>query len=436
LIEQLQSSAKQPHSSLPFRENSDSVKPKILFVNRSYWPDAEATGQLLTDLCEGLSEHFDVTVLCGQPNSNPSNADFVASGIQNRHGVTIQRLNHTKFPKSRGAGRMANLISFTLAARRWLKQHAGFDAIVSETDPFLLPLVVQPAAARGNAAYVAYLQDIYPDIAIRLGKAKDGWFTRGIRRGLKAAYSRADRIVVLCESMKSELMRWGLPSTSFEVVPNWVDCEQLVPVKHENFFRQRNGWNDAFVVMHSGNMGLSQKLESLVMAVDQPSFPAHAKLVLIGGGADEAALRDLAAEIKRSDDIEFYPYQDRADLSTTLSAADVQVVSVDPRIGGTLMPSKLYGILASGTPVLGIASTTSDLAKEIVSERIGMVARSHEPADIADAVSAMATWSDNERFATQHRARALAQSTYDKSICIDRFKNILGSAIAARRGTV
>ncbi|MEL7336398.1 MAG: hypothetical protein AAFN70_09380, partial [Planctomycetota bacterium] len=181
-------------------QSDDSKRPRVLFVNRSYWPDAEATGQLLTDLCESLADEFDVHVLCGQPNSNPTDAEYSVRGTQIRNHVTIHRLKHSQFNKRRGWGRMANLLTFTWAARSWMRarqrsanknQQQAFDVVISETDPFLLPIVTAPFANRMNAPFVAYLQDIYPDIAVRLGAVSEGWKTRRIRAWLTSAYQDA-----------------------------------------------------------------------------------------------------------------------------------------------------------------------------------------------------------------------------------------------------
>lgn len=405
-------------------ESSDQ-KPRLLFINRSYWPDAEATGQLLTDLCESLAHQFSVSVLCGQPNSNPTAADFSREGDEVRHHVTIHRLRHTQFNKGQSLGRMANLASFTWAARKWLRSHGDYDFVITETDPFLLPLVASPHCRRTKTKYIAYLQDIYPDIAIRLGKARDGAFTRSLRRRLLAAYQHAVQVVVLSDAMKRELIGWGVEPDRIITIPNWVDCQSITPQKLDNPFRHANGWQDRFVVMHSGNMGMSQRLDALIEAVDEAAFPDHARLALVGGGADEPRLRRMAAERRRHQHVHFLPYQSRESLSTSLSAADLHVISVDPRIGGTLMPSKLYGILATGTPVLAIADPSSDIAKIVQEHSIGVVAGSHDPCLIAEKVGEMAQGGSRNQMAIQRRARHLAETKYDRTICTHMFKEML-----------
>ncbi len=116
-------------------------RPRVLFLNRSYWPDAEATGQLLTELCEDLAASFDVTVIAGQPNQNPSGAGFRKSGWQDHGGVRIRRVWHTRFAKSFLPARLLNLVTYLFAALLAAVFVPRPDVIVAETDPPLLCLV-------------------------------------------------------------------------------------------------------------------------------------------------------------------------------------------------------------------------------------------------------------------------------------------------------
>ena len=94
---------------------------RVLFLNRSYWPDMEATGQLLTTLCEGLSDDFQVQVIAGQPNSVDPQAK--AEGWKNlhaRHDVEIRRLSHLQLPKRKIWMKAMNYVSFAISVRKAL----------------------------------------------------------------------------------------------------------------------------------------------------------------------------------------------------------------------------------------------------------------------------------------------------------------------------
>src|SRR5258708_23657056 len=83
--------------------------PSVLVLNRSYWPDAEATGQLLTELCEDLASDFELTVIAGQPNQNPAGVSCKSWGVDRHHGVSIRRVPHLRLGKNSLWGRAVNI---------------------------------------------------------------------------------------------------------------------------------------------------------------------------------------------------------------------------------------------------------------------------------------------------------------------------------------
>ena len=106
---------------------------RILFLNRSYWPDAEATGQLLTELCEDLAEVFEVAVVCGQPNENPGNVEFRRNGMEMHGGVEIHRVFNLQLPKSSFIGRLINFISYMTTS--CLRAYSFADRTSSSSKP-------------------------------------------------------------------------------------------------------------------------------------------------------------------------------------------------------------------------------------------------------------------------------------------------------------
>ncbi len=398
-------------------------RPRIVFMNRSYWPDAEATGQLLTDLCEDLAEECDVTAIVGQPNQNPRDETFVRSGREQRHGVTIERVRHPRFSKRSLPGRAVNLVGFLAAAVFRAVRVRSPDVFVIETDPFLLSLAGPWLKWWHRARLVVYLQDIYPDIAVALGKVREGWLTGLIRRRLLAAYRHADRIVVLGEDMKAKLTAWGLPAESIVSIPNWVDTRWVFPVKENNAFRREHNLDGKFVVMHSGNTGLSQCLENVLEAAAQLHDRPDIEFLMVGDGAAKPSLEQQAKRLQLSN-VRFLPYQPRDALAESLSAADLHLISMHPAVGQCLMPSKFYGILASGTAVLAIAPASSELATIIQDEEVGFTVESGSPGLLADKLRWCAD--NREELADRGRlARGLAEREYDRRQMTDRFAELL-----------
>ncbi|QDT55855.1 putative glycosyl transferase [Caulifigura coniformis] len=392
-----------------------ATRARLLFINRSYWPDTEATGQLLTELCEDLAStgEFDVHVLCGQPNHVSIKGEQVDQDAVHHCGVTIHRARHLQFAKKSMAGKLLNLMSFTVAAWRTSARLPRPDIVVTETDPFFVGLLGRRLQKRLGCRFIAYLQDIYPDIAVACGKAREGFLIGRLRSALFGAYSKADRVVVLSRDMKRRCIANGVSDDRIEIIPNWSDVTALYPVKVNNAFRKEHGLEGKVVVMYSGNMGVPHLLEPILDAAEGLAGDESVVFYFVGGGVQKETLQ-ASAERRRLSNVKFLPYQPKASLSQSLSAADIQIVSVKPGVISCLMPSKVYGVLAAGCAVLGIAPPDSELGEMIVEFRFGKVCDPASPSlcrDLVDAIQAIRELNDpslaerGHRFVTENASR-------------------------------
>jgi glycosyltransferase involved in cell wall biosynthesis len=404
-----------------------SAKPRVLFLNRSYWPDAEATGQLLTELCEDLAPALDVTVIAGQPNDNPSGAAFRRRGVEVHQGVRIRRVWHTRFAKRFLPGRIVNYLSFLVAAfwaAVWIERP---DVAVVETDPPLLCLIGWYLQRVHGAKLVCYLQDIHPDIGIALGKLRDRWPLRLLRRLLFHVYRRADRVVVLSRDMRDRIVQGGVDPQRVVCIPNWIDTSLVRPVKQDNPFRRQHDLAGQFVVMYSGNLGLCQRLEDVVAAASYLRDRADILFLLVGEGSLKPQLERRVEELRLTN-VRFLPYQPKTELAASLSAADVHLVPLDERVAACLMPSKLYGVLASATPFIAVAPDDCELSELALEHGAGVLAPPGEPEALAEVIERLAdaTWDLEEM---GHRARRLAETHYDRTTVTAQFLGLLQNAI-------
>lgn len=407
-------------------------RPRLLFINRSYWPDSEATGQLLTDLCQDLSGDFDVSVLVGLPNHVAEGQTRPMAGRSNHAGVDIIRVRHTQFAKHAFWGRVINLVTFTLAAfwrAMWLPTRP--DVVITETDPFFLPLVGRILKWRYGCRFVAYLQDIYPDVAVAVGKVREGLITRCLRWLLVSAYRRADRVIVLSDDMRNLVVRNGVPESKVCVVPNWIDTSLIRPRTGSNPFREQHACDDHFVVMYSGNMGMGHLLDPLIEAADALRAESTIQFMLIGEGQQKDR---LSAEVSRRDlrNVRFFPYQPRESLTHSLSAADCHVISIRPEVVECLMPSKLYGVLAAGVPAIVLAPQGCELAQLIETEEAGIVCTTDDPVTLGNRIAAAILRLYHAPELQQragHSARQLAERDYDRYQVTHRFGLLLKSLI-------
>ncbi|HEX9822727.1 MAG TPA: sugar transferase [Methylomirabilota bacterium] len=358
----------------------------VAFFNRSYHPDTSATGQLLTELCESLVRHhgWRVTVVTGVPLLPSGGA---GAARRERHaGVAIVRARGTRYSKRRFVGRAANYVTYFLSAC-W----AGLrldrpDVVVALTDPPIIGLAGWLASRRFGAPLVMAYQDVFPEVARLLEDFQSEIVNRGLQAVNCFLVGQAERTVAIGETMRRRLIEGkGADPARTTVIADWVDCEAVVPAPRDNGFARAHGLDGAFVVMHSGNIGLSQGLETLVEAAAHLAHLPDLQVVFVGEGVKAPALRAQVRALGLTN-VRFLPFAPTERLSESFGAADVFVVSLKPGLAGYIVPSKLYGILAAGRPY--VAAVEEECEVTAITRRwdCGLLAEPAKPRDLADKI--------------------------------------------------
>ena len=399
--------------------------PRIVFVNRYFFPDQSATSRMLTDLAFGLAERG-VSVAVVTSRQLYENPGAALSPFEVASGVSIHRVSKAARGRARLAGRALDYLSFHAAAGlALLKLLRRGDVVVAKTDPPLISIVVSHAARVRGAVLVNWLQDLFPEVASVL---TPNLIPKPLENQLAAARDRSLRRaamnVVLGEGMRDRVLSAGIDSVRVRIVPNWADTHSVVPQPAaESATRQRLGLAGRFVVGYSGNLGRAHEFETLIgAALLQRSNPGFAFLIT-GGGAKAEAVR-ASVQAQGLDSFFFQSYQPAELLSDSLSAADVHFVSLLPALEGLIVPSKLYGILAAGRPVVFIGDTAGDLAKLIRDERCGIVVAVGDSEGLAAELRALRD--DPARLESMGaRARELALARYTKEHAVSDWLALL-----------
>jgi glycosyltransferase involved in cell wall biosynthesis len=174
----------------------------------------------------------------------------------------------------------------------------------------------------------------------------------------------------------AELIRADLPPEQHDkviVIHNWADGERIQPVPRKDHPLLRE-WNLAgkFVVQYSGNIGLFHEIETVIAAAEQLRDREDIAFLFIGEGGQLPRLRQRAKDENLSN-IVFQPFQPRERLPLSLTACDAAVVSLKEEATGCCVPSKLYGVLAAGRPVLAVANEKTETARTITRGQCGAV---------------------------------------------------------------
>jgi len=397
-------------------------RPRLLVLNQYYWPGIEATANLLADLCEALATQYDVTVVAGASPGQPHRTE--------RNGVAIVRVRSTAFDRTMLSRRAANYLTYVVGAVRAAFVSQRPDVIMCMTDPPFIGAAAQLVARRFRVPLVAVVQDVFPEIAVKLGRIRNPVAIAVLGNLIVSSLNFADRVVVIGETMRLRIEAKGVEPSRIRVIPNWGDTDGIVPRPQDNSWAGEHCLTGRFVVMHSGNVGHAQALDSLVRATTLLRDLDDLRVPIIGTGARYAQLTELASTLE-ADAVEFLPYQAREQLSLSLSSAHVHYVGLARGLAGYIVPSRMWGVLAAGRPVIAAAEEESETAQVVRSAGCGLVVRPGDPLALAVAIRECHE-GRHDLEAMGRRARAFAERESERSIAVDRYRRVLDEVRAIR----
>lgn len=401
---------------------------KIIFLNRFYWPDEQATAQLLTDLAEALAHAgHQVTVIASRlprqtqamvdrqvPLPTAGNADPLL-----HNGVRIHRVYGMRSSAGSLLAKAVDQISYhVFALIRLFHIAARGDVVVAMTDPPLLGIGAWMIARLRGARIVHWVQDIYPEIAMKL--TGHPWL--GVLcppRNL--AWRRADACVTLGSDMASILRAAGVGENALYVIPNPPPAGLTVQSdSRQSALRSEWGLGGRFVIAYSGNLGRVHELDSIISVAERLRDEGDIVFLVIGDGPQRDALVRAARERSLSN-IQFRPPQPREWLNEALGLADLHLVTLRPGCELYVHPSKFHGIVAVGRPVAFIGPKECEIARTIRVHRLGGAFAPDDAAEIAqftrtlardpDAIAALSMAVRN--YAAEHAGRDRALRAWD-----------------------
>lgn len=405
-----------------------ALSKRLLFLNRSFYPDVEATGQLLTELCGELAKDFEIHILCGNPLYRKVKRRGLVHKTSYNH-VTVWRVNNTTFSKKHFFPRLINLFSYYILCFIWVFFLKKIDCVIAETDPPLLASIAYVYSRIRGCPFIYYSQDIWPQVGIATGRFSYPLLVKILKKINGFLYSQAHQIVIPGRDMKERLEEeHHIPSLKIAVVENWADPSEIYPInRDDNPFIPKNSLHDKFVVMYSGNIGFSQDLESVMHAADSLKDLDDILFLLIGEGALKDRLTDTAASLGLRN-IKFLSYQEKKDLKYSLSAAHIHLVPLKKGMKGYIVPSKVYGIMASGRPFIAAADKGSEIDQMVEEFRCGIRIRPSNVKELKEAIL-WAYRNEDELETMGERGRKAMEDRYTIKTCAQKFKKRIENVI-------
>jgi colanic acid biosynthesis glycosyl transferase WcaI len=389
----------------------------VLLLGLNYAPEVVGIAPYNTELAEHLvSCGHRVTVLTSFPyyphwRIDPSYRRRMPFLSENINGVRVLR-SPFLLPGSRQSAFRRILFDSSLALSTLIASAGvgALDTVICVSPPLQLGVTSWLIARSRGARLILHLQDIVPDAALSIGMMHEGKAMR-LSRGLERfVYSHADEITVISQGYLDNLARKGVPTAKLTVVPNWIDPTRFHAEREPAIRVALGAANGETLVLHTGNMGAKQGLETVIEATALLGRESVV-VTLVGDGNHRRELEELAAT-RGLKNLNFRPLQ--SDYPATLAAADVLVLAQRGRVVDSVAPSKLLSYMASGKPVVAAVNDLSEAGRLISLAKCGVVVPPEDPAALAATLRELHArperWSEfgdaGRRYVTEHFNRS------------------------------
>ena len=398
-----------------------NLSVRILLLNLYYPPDTSATAKMAETVVNVLAKNNDVTILCGRPSYDPTERRpwrlFQTEGTANRQVV---RVGSTDFPRLSMKRRVLNYLTYTtLVIPRAL--FTPCDAVLAMTDPPFEGIIGAFVAMLKRKPYFYNIRDMYPDMAVGGSIVKPGVLARVWEKLHRWALRRATTVIVLGEDMRKRILAKGVRRERIEIVRDGADivpADSPQPQLDPEVIQTIRG-DFRFVLLHAGNLGFYGAWSTLVTAAKQLASDGIG-FVFVGEGAQRAEIEVLADGVRN---IRFLPFFPSNKVPSVLAAADAHLITVRRGLEGVVVPSKMYGILAAGKPIVAVAPWETDAVALGGEFGFGVGADPDRPEEVASVIRALAR--APERLALMAGAARQAAPAYDRANELRRFKQIV-----------
>lgn len=369
---------------------------RILLINQTFYPDVAATAQHGHDLARYLvAQGHQVSVIASRSFYGHAGGSLPA--YEKVDGIEIHRVGRSFYGK---AGLFARSLDFALfcilTAVKSLEIVRHDVCICLTTPPYISLLGLALRSVRGTKV-VYWAMDLYPDVLVATGVLReDSAVTRLLERLNRFALRRSDRVVVLGRCMEDRVRGKDIDMSRVRRIPVWSEVfaasdesAKDASARSANPYRRQWGIGDRTLVMYSGNFGIGHDVETFAHAAKLLEKDDDIMFAFVGGGKRKDELLGAMRAMKLDRFVEA-DYQPREQLGDLLSAADVHLASMRPGWEGVMVPSKIYGTLGAGRPVVWVGGSSSEVSAIIRDIGCGFTVMPGDAEGLANAIRTLA----------------------------------------------
>lgn len=407
-------------------------KKKIAFVINYFYPDLASTGQLMTELCLDLQDDFDITVIAAQPSYAGEKVSTKKLFEEDRlENMKIIRIRLPEVDKTSKLSRMKYIFSYFILANIALLKEKGVDLIYTISQPPVLGgLIGTIGKFFKKTKHVYNVQDFNPEQAAAVSYTNKQSVFRIAKKidMLNCKYS--DCVIVVGNDMSETLKQRfiGKKVPNHAVINNWTNEQEVIPLdksnEHIERFLKDNKLEDKFIIMYSGNVGLYYDLENIIKVTEHFREKMDLAFVFIGEGAVKKDMQEFVCNNKISN-VYFLPYQPKEFIKYSLNAADIHLVVNQKGIKGVSVPSKIYGVMAAGKPILGVLEQGSEAQMLIEKSNSGIVVEPQDYDGIIQTINQFYQMEKDKVKELGHNGRKYLDENLKREISINKYRNLL-----------
>ena len=339
-------------------------KNKILVVCQFFYPEKISSGILPYEMaCELVKNDYEVTALVGYPKEYSDQNEILRKEVIN--GVNVKRVRYLTSSRDNFFGRIINYLSFCVSIILNFHSFFNIDYCISYTNPPLLPPIIALFSKLFKFKYIFEIYDLYPDAAIKSGSISgDGIIAKIFDKTTRYSLEQCWKIVVLSNECKNYLIKnKSVKECKVVMIPNWYSPQSVV----------RNSIIDTgeLKILYGGNMGVMQDMDTIFSLVKELKNEENIKFIFAGHGVKKQKLKESVKKYNLTN-CAIYDFLPKDEYDHLMNTVDLAIVSLEKFSLGLGSPSKVYGYLSKGIPLLAIMDENTDIVKDIKKYNCGI----------------------------------------------------------------
>ncbi len=401
---------------------------KILLLDAYFEPEQIAFTHLEKDLLEGLVKSgHEVEIICPTPTRGISKEIVQKYKTIKKETLYDGHVHITRFSAPQeGKNPIIRAIRYfwcNLRTYQIGRKVKSIDVVFANSTPPTQGWIAGKVAKKHHAPFIYSLQDVFPDTLVTTGLTAQGSILWKVGRKLEdATYKYCTKIIVISNSMKTNLINKGIGVEKLQVISNWIDLDKIHPVaKEKNALFDEYGINrDKFTVLYAGNFGAAQGAEIVLDVAEQFQDDPSLQFVIFGGGTGFPFAQKRAKKIPN---VFIHPLLSQERISEIYSMGDVALITGKKGVGKSSMPSKTWSIMACNTPIIASFDIESELANIIRNSSAGFCVEAENVDKLSKAIKDY-YWIKQKKLHTKD-IREYVLKAASKKHCVQKYIEIL-----------